>query len=179
MERADAVRPGAVGSPVHQLHPAADLGVVGLARVPAERYGRNYIGCIAVWRSAIDMAMFREFRQRGDEVEVGREVEKVDEKVGRLSPTGCNGQFDELAAVAQSLGSEEGSYVNRTVMAVDGAIIARAARDCQRMRSFRKSRAHRGDPFLPHRGDRDAQWCLHRTGYGSSHTAQKHPEGRT
>jgi len=169
MERADAVWPGAVGvvgSPVHQLHPATDLGVAGLARVPAERYGRNYIGCIAVWRSAIDMAMFREFRQRGDEVEVGREVENVGEKVARLSSTGCNGQSDELAAVARSLGSGEASYANRTVMvmAVDGGIIARSARDCQRMRSFRKSPAHRGDPFPPRRGDRDAQWCLNRTG---------------
>jgi NAD(P)-dependent dehydrogenase (short-subunit alcohol dehydrogenase family) len=68
--------------------------------------------------------MLREFQQRPDAPKTGADVEAVIKQFGSVNPMGRNGRPEEIAAAALFLISDEASYVNGAVLAVDGGMTA-------------------------------------------------------
>jgi NAD(P)-dependent dehydrogenase (short-subunit alcohol dehydrogenase family) len=115
---------GIVGSPFSPIYSAAKFGVIGLARALAKRYGNENIRFNAICPGAIDTPMLREFQQRPDAPSTGGDVEEVIAKFGSMNPMGRNGQPHEIAAAALFLVSDDASYVNGAILAVDGGMTA-------------------------------------------------------
>ena len=115
---------GLVASPFSPIYSAAKFGVVGLTRALAKRYGKENIRCNAVCPGAVDTPMLREFQQRPDAPNKGGDVEATIKQFGSLNPMGRNGQPEEIAAAALFLISDEASYVNGAILAVDGGMTA-------------------------------------------------------
>jgi NAD(P)-dependent dehydrogenase (short-subunit alcohol dehydrogenase family) len=115
---------GLVGSPFSPVYSAAKFGVIGLTRALAKRYGRENIRCNAICPGAVDTPMLRVFQQRPDAAKTGDDVEDVIAKFGRANPMGRNGRPEEIANAALFLVSDEASYVNGAVLAVDGGMTA-------------------------------------------------------
>jgi NAD(P)-dependent dehydrogenase (short-subunit alcohol dehydrogenase family) len=115
---------GLVASPFSPIYSAAKFGVVGLTRALAKRYGKENIRCNAVCPGAVDTPMLREFQQRPDAPKTGADVEAVIRQFGSVNPMGRNGRPEEIAAAALFLISDEASYVNGAVLAVDGGMTA-------------------------------------------------------
>lgn len=115
---------GIVASPFSPIYSAAKFGVVGLTRALAKRYGKENIRCNAICPGAIDTPMLREFQQRPDAPRTGADVEATIKQFGGMNPMGRNGRPEEVAAAALFLISDEASYVNGAVLAVDGGMTA-------------------------------------------------------
>jgi NAD(P)-dependent dehydrogenase (short-subunit alcohol dehydrogenase family) len=115
---------GLVASPFSPIYSAAKFGVVGLTRALAKRYGKENIRCNAICPGAIDTPMLREFQQRPDAPSTGTDVEATIKQFGTMNPMGRNGRPEEVAAAALFLVSDEASYVNGAVLAVDGGMTA-------------------------------------------------------
>ena len=115
---------GIVASPFSPIYSAAKFGVVGLSRALAKRYGKENIRCNAICPGAVDTPMLREFQQRPDAPKTGTDVEATIKQFGSMNPMGRNGRPEEIAAAALFLVSEEASYVNGAVLAVDGGMTA-------------------------------------------------------
>ena len=115
---------GLVASPFSPVYSAAKFGVVGLTRALAKRYGKENIRCNAICPGAVDTPMLREFQQRPDAPKTGADVEATIDQFGRMNPMGRNGRPEEVAAAALFLISDEASYVNGAVLAVDGGMTA-------------------------------------------------------
>ena len=115
---------GLVASPFSPIYSAAKFGVVGLTRALAKRYGKENIRCNAICPGAIDTPMLREFQQRPDAPSTGADVEATIKQFGTMNPMGRNGRPEEVAAAALFLVSDEASYVNGAVLAVDGGMTA-------------------------------------------------------
>jgi NAD(P)-dependent dehydrogenase (short-subunit alcohol dehydrogenase family) len=115
---------GLVASPFSPIYSAAKFGVVGLTRALAKRYGKENIRCNAICPGAIDTPMLREFQQRPDAPSKGTDVEATIKQFGTMNPMGRNGRPEEVAAAALFLVSDEASYVNGAVLAVDGGMTA-------------------------------------------------------
>ena len=115
---------GLVASPFSPIYSAAKFGVVGLTRALAKRYGKENIRCNAICPGAIDTPMLREFQQRPDAAKTGADVEATIKQFGSMNPMGRNGRPEEVAAAALFLVSDEASYVNGAVLAVDGGMTA-------------------------------------------------------
>jgi NAD(P)-dependent dehydrogenase (short-subunit alcohol dehydrogenase family) len=115
---------GIVGSPFSPVYSAAKFGVIGLMRALAKRYGRENIRCNAICPGAVDTPMLRVFQQRPDAAKTDVDVEEVIAKFGTANPMGRNGRPEEIASAALFLISDEASYVNGAVLAVDGGMTA-------------------------------------------------------
>jgi NAD(P)-dependent dehydrogenase (short-subunit alcohol dehydrogenase family) len=115
---------GLVASPFSPIYSAAKFGVVGLTRALAKRYGKENIRCNAICPGAVDTPMLREFQQRPDAPKTGTDVEVTIKQFGSMNPMGRNGRPEEIAAAALFLISDEASYVNGAVLAVDGGMTA-------------------------------------------------------
>jgi len=115
---------GIVASPFSPIYSAAKFGVVGLTRSLAKRYGKENIRCNAICPGAVDTPMLREFQQRPDAPKTKTDVEAVIQQFGAMNPMGRNGLPEEIAAAALFLISNEASYVNGAVLAVDGGMTA-------------------------------------------------------
>ena len=115
---------GLVASPFSPIYSAAKFGVVGLTRALAKRYGKENIRCNAICPGAVDTPMLREFQQRPDAPKSGADVEATIKQFGSMNPMGRNGRPEEIAAAALFLISDEASYVNGAVLAVDGGMTA-------------------------------------------------------
>jgi NAD(P)-dependent dehydrogenase (short-subunit alcohol dehydrogenase family) len=115
---------GLVASPFSPVYSAAKFGVVGLTRALAKRYGKDNIRCNAICPGAVDTPMLREFQQRPDAPRSGVDVEENIKKFGAMNPMGRNGRPEEIAAAALFLVSDDASYVNGAVLAVDGGMTA-------------------------------------------------------
>lgn len=115
---------GLVASPFSPVYSAAKFGVVGLTRALAKRYGKENIRCNAICPGAVDTPMLREFQQRPDAPKSDVDVEKVIETFGGMNPMGRNGLPREIASAALFLVSDDASYVNGAVLAVDGGMTA-------------------------------------------------------
>ena len=115
---------GLVASPFSPIYSAAKFGVVGLTRALAKRYGKENIRCNAICPGAVDTPMLREFQQRPDAPKTGADVEAVIKQFGSVNPMGRNGRPEEVAAAAMFLISDEASYINGAVLAVDGGMTA-------------------------------------------------------
>jgi NAD(P)-dependent dehydrogenase (short-subunit alcohol dehydrogenase family) len=115
---------GVIGSPLSPVYSAAKFAVVGMARALAKRYGRENIRCNVVCPGAVDTPMLRAFQQRPDAPKASEDVEEVIARFGRQNPMGRNGRPEEIANAALFLISDEASYVNGAVLAVDGGMVA-------------------------------------------------------
>ena len=115
---------GLVGSPFSPIYSAAKFAVVGMARALAKRYARENIRCNVVCPGAVDTPMVRAFQQRPDAPVTTEGVEDVIARFGRMNPMGRNGRPEEIANAALFLVSDEASYVNGAVLAVDGGMTA-------------------------------------------------------
>lgn len=115
---------GLVASPFSPIYSAAKFGVVGLTRALAKRYGKENIRCNAICPGAVDTPMLREFQQRPDAPKTGTDVEAVIKQFGAANPMGRNGRPEEIAAAALFLVSNDASYINGAVLAVDGGMTA-------------------------------------------------------
>jgi NAD(P)-dependent dehydrogenase (short-subunit alcohol dehydrogenase family) len=115
---------GLVASPFSPIYSAAKFGVVGLTRALAKRFGKENIRCNAICPGAVDTPMLRQFQQRPDAPKIGVDVEAIIEQFGTVNPMGRNGRPEEIAAAALFLISNEASYVNGAVLAVDGGMTA-------------------------------------------------------
>jgi NAD(P)-dependent dehydrogenase (short-subunit alcohol dehydrogenase family) len=115
---------GVIGSPLSPVYSAAKFAVVGMARALAKRYGRENIRCNVVCPGAVDTPMLRAFQQRPDAQKTDDDVEEVIARFGRQNPMGRNGRPEEIANAALFLISDEASYVNGAVLAVDGGMVA-------------------------------------------------------
>lgn len=115
---------GLVASPFSPIYSAAKFAVVGLTRALAKRYGKENIRCNAICPGAVDTPMLREFQQRPDAPKKDLDVEATIKQFGSVNPMGRNGRPEEIAAAALFLVSNDASYVNGAVLAVDGGMTA-------------------------------------------------------
>ncbi|HEU0222491.1 MAG TPA: SDR family oxidoreductase [Paracoccaceae bacterium] len=115
---------GIVGSPFSPVYSAAKFAVVGLARSLAKRYGRDNIRCNVICPGAVDTPMLREFQHRPDAPKPDVDVEELIARFGKANPMGRNGLPEEIAAAALFLVSDDATYVNGAVLAVDGGMTA-------------------------------------------------------
>jgi 3-oxoacyl-[acyl-carrier protein] reductase len=103
---------GLRGNAGQAAYTASKHGVIGLVRTLAKEYGARGITANAVCPGFIETDMISELLERS-RPEVEAEV-----------PAGRVGEPEEAAAAIKFLVSEEASYVNGAVMAVDGGLTA-------------------------------------------------------
>ena len=112
---------GLVGSPYSPLYSTAKFGVIGLARSLAKRYGKERIRFNVVAPGTTDTPMLRVFVARPDFAPTqGQDPEDLVQKRGGLNPLGRMARPEEIANAALFLLSDEASFVNGAVLAVDG-----------------------------------------------------------
>lgn len=115
---------GLVGSPFSPVYSAGKFGVIGLSRALAKRYGRENIRFNVVCPGSVDTPMLRQFQKRPDAPKSDVDVEEVIAKFSSANPMGRHGRPEEIAAAALFLISDDASYVNGAVLAVDGGMTA-------------------------------------------------------
>ncbi len=115
---------GLIASPFSPIYSAGKFGVIGLARALAKRYGRENIRCNVIAPGAVDTPMLRHFQQRPDAPKSSANVEETIARFAAMNPMGRNGRPEEIANAALFLLSDEASYVNGAVLAVDGGMVA-------------------------------------------------------
>lgn len=103
---------GLRGNPGQAAYSASKAGVIGLTQSLAKEYGSRGITANAVCPGFVETAMTEEF------------IEKQRDRLTDQIPTGRIGTPEEVAGVIRFLASEEASYVNGAVIAVDGGLTA-------------------------------------------------------
>jgi 3-oxoacyl-[acyl-carrier protein] reductase len=103
---------GLRGNPGQAAYSASKAGVIGLTQSLAREYGSRGITANAVCPGFVETAMTEDF------------IDKQRDRVIDQIPAGRIGTPEEVAAVIRFLASEEASYVNGAVIAVDGGITA-------------------------------------------------------
>ncbi|MGH2573665.1 MAG: 3-oxoacyl-ACP reductase FabG [Actinomycetota bacterium] len=103
---------GIRGNPGQAAYSASKAGVIGLTQSLAKEYGSRGITANAVCPGFVETAMTEDF--------IDRQRERLVEQI----PSGRIGTPEEVAGVIKFLASEEASYVNGAVIAVDGGLTA-------------------------------------------------------
>lgn len=112
---------GVTGSPFSPLYSIAKFGVIGLARSLAKRYGPDNIRVNVVSPGTTDTPMLRVFVSRPDETATkGMDIDELVRTRGAGNPMGRPARPEEIANAALFLLSDEASFVNGAVLAVDG-----------------------------------------------------------
>jgi 3-oxoacyl-[acyl-carrier protein] reductase len=100
---------GLIGAAQSANYIASKHALIGYTRAIASEWGRFGITCNAICPGFVDTGMVAGF----DAAQLGRRI-----------PAGRLGTADEIARVAAFLASEESGYLNGSVIAVDGGLLA-------------------------------------------------------
>lgn len=103
---------GLRGNPGQAAYSASKAGVIGLTQSLAKEYGSRGITANAVCPGFVETAMTEDF------------IDKQRDRIVEQVPSGRIGTPEEVAGVIRFLASEEASYVNGAVIAVDGGLTA-------------------------------------------------------
>lgn len=103
---------GLRGNPGQAAYSASKAGVIGLSQSLAKEYGSRGITANAVCPGFVETAMTEEF--------LGKQGKRLIEQI----PAGRVGTAEEVADVIRFLASDQASYVNGSVIAVDGGLTA-------------------------------------------------------
>jgi len=94
---------------------AAKAGMLSLTRSIAARYGRDGIRCVAIAPGTIRTPIWAEREQKAAD---------VFDRLTKWYPLGRVGEPEDVAATALFLASDEAAWITRTVVQVDGGLLA-------------------------------------------------------